>query len=62
MFVSQEEALSFILARPGSVVREAVFVSKVKDGKTISTREATETERKLFNEQKSSKDTSAQAQ
>lgn len=60
MFVSQEKALSFILARPGAVVREAIFVSKVKDGNTISTREATEEEKKLFNEQKSSKDTSAQ--
>ena len=61
MFVSQEKALNFILTRPGAVVREAIFVSKVKDGKTISTREATtEEERKLFNEQKSSKDTSAQ--
>lgn len=60
MFISQEKALSFILARPGAIVREAVFVSKVRDGKTISTREATEEEKKLFNEQKSSKDTSAQ--
>lgn len=62
MFVSQEKALSFILARPGAVVREAIFVSKVKDGNTISTREATEEEKKLFNEQKSSKDDSTQAQ
>ena len=62
MFVSQEKVLNFILTRPGAVVRESVFVSKVKDGNTISTREATEEEKKLFNEQKSSKDDSTQAQ
>lgn len=62
MFVSQEKVLNFILTRPGAVVRESVFVSKVKDGNTISTREATEEEKKLFNEQKTSKDTSDQAQ
>lgn len=62
MFVSQEKVLNFILARPGAVVKESIFVSKVKDGNTISTREATEEEKKLFNEQKSSKDNSDQAQ
>lgn len=62
MFVSQEKVLNFILTRPGAVVKESIFVSKVKDGNTISTREATEEEKKLFNEQKSSKDTPDQAQ
>lgn len=62
MFVSKEKVLNFILTRPGAVVRESVFVSKVKDDNTISTREATEEEKKLFNEQKSSKDDSTQAQ
>jgi len=62
MFVSQEKVLNFILTRPGAIVKEEIFVSKVKDDKTISTRKATEEEKKLFNEQKSSKDTSDQAQ
>lgn len=62
MFISQEKVLNFILTRPGAIVRESVFVSKVKDGKTISTREATDDEKKLFNEQKSSKDDSTQTQ
>ena len=62
MFVTQEKVLNFILTRPGAIVKESIFVSKVKDGNTISTREATEEEKKLFNEQKSSKDNSDQAQ
>lgn len=62
MFVSQEGVLNFILTRPGAIVKEEIFVSKVKDGKTISTRKATDDEKKLFNEQKSSKDDSTQTQ
>ena len=54
MLLTKEKTLDYILSRPGSTVRETIFVSLVKDGKTVSTREATE-EEKLYFEQKSSK-------
>lgn len=63
MLLSKEKALDFILSRPGAAVRETIFVSLVKDGKTVSTREANEEEKKLYYEQQSSKaDTSGQCQ
>ena len=55
MLLSKEKVLDFILSRPGAIVRETSFVSLVKDGKTVSTREATEEEKKLYFEQKTSK-------
>lgn len=55
MLLSKEKVLDFILSRPGAIVRETIFVSLVKDGKTVSTREATEEEKKLYFEQKTSK-------
>ena len=55
MLLTKEKTLDYILSRPGSTVRETIFVSLVKDGKTVSTREATEEEKKLYSG-KSSKD------
>lgn len=55
MLLSKEKVLDFILSRPGATVRETIFVSLVKDGKTISTREASEEEKKFYNEQNSSR-------
>ena len=55
MLLSKEKALDFILSRPGAAVSEKIFVSLVKDGKTISTREATEGEKRLYYEQQPSK-------
>lgn len=63
MFLSKEKALDHLLSRHGATVRETIFVSLVKDGKTVSTREANEEEKKLYYEQQSSKaDTSGQCQ
>lgn len=55
MLLSKEKALDFILSRPGAAVSEKIFVSLVKDGRTISTREATEDEKRRYYEQQSSK-------
>ena len=55
MLLTKEKTLDYILSRPGAMVRETIFVSLVKDGKTVSTREATEEEKKLYSG-KSSKD------
>ena len=61
MFLSKEKVLDYLLSHPGAVVRETIFVSLVKDRKTVSTREATDEEKKLYYEQHSSKaDTSGQ--
>ena len=61
MFLSKEKVLDYLLSHPGAVVRETIFVSLVKDRKTVSTREATDEEKKLYSEQQSSKaDTSGQ--
>lgn len=61
MFLSKEKVLDYLLSHPGAVVRETIFVSLVKDRKTVSTREATDEEKKLYYEQQSSKaDTSGQ--
>lgn len=63
MFLSKEKVLDYLLNHPGAVVRETIFVSLVKDRKTVSTREATDEEKKLYYEQQSSKaDTSGQCQ
>lgn len=63
MFLSKEKVLDYLLSHPGAVVRETIFVSLVKDRKTVSTREASEEEKKLYYEQQSSKaDTSGQCQ
>lgn len=55
MFLSKEKVLDYLLSHSGAAVRETIFVSLVKDGKTVSTREATEEEKKLYFRQKSSK-------
>lgn len=61
MFLTKEKALDHLLSHPGASVRETIFVSLVKDRKTVATREATAEEKKLYFEQKSSKaDTSGQ--
>lgn len=48
MLLTKEKTLDYILSRPGATVRETIFVSLVKDGKTVSTREATDEEKKLY--------------
>lgn len=63
MYLTKEKALDHLLSCPGAAVRETIFVSLVKDGTTISTREATAEEKKLYFEQKSFKaDASGQSQ
>ena len=63
MYLTKEKALDHLLSCPGAAVRETIFVSLVKDGTTISTREATAEEKKFYFEQKSSKaDVPAQGQ
>lgn len=63
MLLTKEKTLDYILSHPGATVRETIFVSLVKDRKTVSTREASEEEKKLYYEQQSSKaDTSGQYQ
>lgn len=55
MFLTKEKALDHLLSNPGASVRETIFASIVKNGKTVDTREATEEEKKFYFEQKSSK-------
>lgn len=55
MFLTKEKALDHLLSHPGASVRETIFVSLVKDRKAVATREATEEEKKLYFEQKTSK-------
>lgn len=45
MYLTKEKALDHLLSCPGAAVRETIFVSLVKDGTTISTREATAEEK-----------------
>ncbi len=61
MFLTKEKALDHLLSNPGASVRETIFASIVKNGKTVDTREATEEEKKRYYERKSSEaDTSGQ--
>ena len=61
MFTSKERALESFFQRPGSTIKETIFVSKMRNGKAIETREASEEEKKLYYEQQPSKaDTSGQ--
>lgn len=62
MFLSKEKALDHLLSNPGASVRETIFVSLVKDGKTVSTREATDEEKKLYSGKSSKGGSSAKAQ
>lgn len=55
MFLTKEKALDHLLSNPGASVRETIFASIVKNGKTVDTREATAEEKKRYYEQKSSK-------
>lgn len=48
MLLTKEKTLDYILSRPGATVRETIFVSLVKDGKTVSTREATDEEKEAL--------------
>lgn len=54
MFLTKEKALDHLLSTPGASVRETIFTSIVKNGKTVDTREATEEEKKRYYERKSS--------
>lgn len=61
MFTSKERAFKSFFERPGSTIKESIFVSQKRNGKAIFTREATEEEKKHYYEQQSSKaDTSGQ--
>lgn len=62
MFLSKEKALDHLLSNPGASVRETIFVSLVKDGKIVSTREATEEEKKLYSGKSSKNGSPAKAQ
>ena len=63
MFLTKEKALDHLLSNPGASVRETIFASIVKNGKTVDTREATADEKKLYYERQSSKaDASVQDQ
>jgi len=61
MISSKERAFELFTQRPGSTIRETIFVSKMVEGRATDTREASEEEKKLYYEQQSSKaDTSGQ--
>ena len=60
MFTSIERAFESFTQRPGSTIKETIFVSQKRNGKAIFTREATEEEKKLYYEQLSKADTSEQ--
>ena len=55
MISSKERAFELFVQRPGSTLKETIFVSKIVNGKAMETREATEEEKKLYFEQQSSK-------
>ena len=55
MFTSKERAFELFLQRPGSTIKETIFVSKMRNGKAVETREATEEEKRLYYEQQPSK-------
>ena len=60
MFTSKERAFESFSQRPGSTLKESIFVSQKRNGKAVSTREATEEEKKLYYEQLSKADASGQ--
>ncbi len=60
MFSSKERAFELFLQRPGSTIKETIFVSKMRNGKAVETREATEEEKKLYYEKLSKADASGQ--
>ena len=55
MISSKERAFELFVQRPGSTLKETIFVSKIVNDKAMETREATEEEKKLYFEQQSSK-------
>lgn len=55
MFTSKERALKSFFERPGSTIKESIFVSQKRNGKAVSTREATEEEKRRYYERQSSK-------
>ena len=55
MISSKERAFELFVQRPGSTLKETIFVSKIVNGKAMEPREATEEESKLYFEQQSSK-------
>lgn len=55
MFTSKERALKSFFERPGSTIKESIFVSQKRNGKAVSTREATEDEKRRYYEKQSSK-------
>ena len=55
MFSSKERAFESFFERPGSTIKETIFVSQKRNGKAVSTREATEEEKRRYYEKQSSK-------
>lgn len=55
MFSSKERAFESFFERPGSTIKETIFVSQKRNGKVVSTREATEEEKRRYYEKQSSK-------
>ena len=55
MFSSKERAFESFFERPGSTITETIFVSQKRNGKAVSTREATEEEKRRYYEKQSSK-------
>ena len=55
MFTSKERAFKSFFERPGSTIKESIFVSQKRNGKAIFTREATEEEKRRYYEKQSSK-------
>lgn len=55
MFSSKERAFESFFERPGSTIKETIFVSQKRNGKAVSTREATEKEKRRYYEKQSSK-------
>ena len=55
MFSSKERAFESFFESPGSTIKETIFVSQKRNGKAVSTREATEEEKRRYYEKQSSK-------
>ena len=55
MFSSKERAFESFFERPGSTIKETIFVSQKRNGKAVTTREATEEEKRRYYEKQSSK-------
>lgn len=55
MLTSRERAFELFTQRPGSTIKETIFISKIRNGKVVETREASEEEKRLYYEHQPSK-------